>query len=142
MPKTVLLSNGFSLASPAFQQAKLYDNCTMDSAKVLIPCSRFTPATILPALPTTSTGCIDLDRSIDLVVRRDQHGGMNESNHCAEDSEHRAKNHASGAPTTASARGGPFQCRPWMWYPIELRHESPLCRAAVDPVGVSFSTPT
>ena len=27
----------------------------MDSAKVLIPCSRFTPATILPALPTTST---------------------------------------------------------------------------------------
>ena len=27
----------------------------MDSAKVLIPCSRFTPATILPALLTTST---------------------------------------------------------------------------------------
>ena len=27
----------------------------MDSAKVLIPCSRFTPDTILPALPTTST---------------------------------------------------------------------------------------
>jgi hypothetical protein len=30
MPKTVLLSNGFSFASPAFQQAELYGNCTMD----------------------------------------------------------------------------------------------------------------